>query len=320
MSVAYQETWVTIIAFVGGFIALYGAAVFLLLRHLFSPVDRRPEIASTGKLIFALAAGGLMCAAYAFYIEPNSLEITHITIPIDGLPKSEPPIKIAHLSDLHCDKTPRLEPQIPPAIAKEHPDLIFYTGDSLNSPSGFPMLEECLKSLKTIAPVVAVKGDWDSAELHGFQPLTRAGFPNTDAPSMATFTIRGARLCVVSIPNGLDGRATIDKAPQDMPLILLTHGPDCDVTLTKNTKGVDMICCGHTHGGQIAIPGYGALITQARTKKSYASGLNHINGVPIYTNRGIGMEGHFPRVRFCARPEVTIYELVPSGNPRKNSK
>jgi predicted MPP superfamily phosphohydrolase len=67
----------------------------------------------------------------------------------------------------------------------------------------------------------------------------------------------------------------------------------------------------------VALPLYGALITFSRFGKRFESGLYRVGGTALYVNRGIGMEGGgAPRVRFWARPEITLIELVPAGAPR----
>ena len=79
-------------------------------------------------------------------------------------------------------------------------------------------------------------------------------------------------------------------------------------------NNIDLYLAGHTHGGQVALPFYGALVTLAATGKKYESGLHQLGNTYIYTNRGIGMEGgRAPRVRFCARPEVTVFDIVGMG-------
>jgi predicted MPP superfamily phosphohydrolase len=78
---------------------------------------------------------------------------------------------------------------------------------------------------------------------------------------------------------------------------------------------IDLYLAGHTHGGQVALPFYGALITLSKTGKKYESGLHHLSNTYMYTNRGIGMEGgKAPRVRFCARPEVTVIDISNSSD------
>jgi hypothetical protein len=75
----------------------------------------------------------------------------------------------------------------------------------------------------------------------------------------------------------------------------------------------DLYCSGHTHGGQIALPLYGALVVLSDCGKRFEAGLYRVRGTWLYVNRGIGMEGGpVLRVRFWSRPEVTVYELVPA--------
>ncbi|MEJ2705392.1 MAG: hypothetical protein P8Z79_23375, partial [Sedimentisphaerales bacterium] len=75
---------------------------------------------------------------------------------------------------------------------------------------------------------------------------------------------------------------------------------------------VDLYLAGHTHGGQVALPFYGALVTLSEYGKEYESGKYQVGTTTLYVNRGIGMEGGpVPRVRFWARPEITVFEVMP---------
>src|ERR1043165_896247 len=97
--------------------------------------------------------------------------------------------------------------------------------------------------------------------------------------------------------------------------ILLYHTPD-EILDVAATGRVDLYCAGHTHGGQVALPVYGALVTLWKFGKRYESGLHRERDTWLYVNRGIGMEGGpAPRVRFLARPEVTVIELAPPAAP-----
>lgn len=71
------------------------------------------------------------------------------------------PVRLVHLSDLHCYTHPRLEPRLPGLIAGQHPDAIFFTGYSLNSREGLPILRKLLTALTNIAPTFVVMGNWD---------------------------------------------------------------------------------------------------------------------------------------------------------------
>jgi uncharacterized protein len=78
---------------------------------------------------------------------------------------------------------------------------------------------------------------------------------------------------------------------------------------------VDLLLAGHTHGGQIRIPGLGPLVTFANIKRKSAAGLSRLNGGGyMYVNRGLGMEGgKAPRIRLFCRPEVSVITVKPQN-------
>jgi predicted MPP superfamily phosphohydrolase len=94
--------------------------------------------------------------------------------------------------------------------------------------------------------------------------------------------------------------------------ILLQHSPDLMADAVR--ERFDLYLAGHTHGGQIALPFYGALITYSRYGKKYEAGLYHEGSTTLYVNRGIGFAHQpMPEARFLARPEVTVIELLGLG-------
>lgn len=304
MHVAKPEDWVVILSVLGAVISLYASTAFILLRRFISP--HSPKLGPTGWVVLLLALSGVICMLYAGLIEPNNLEITHIRVPIRGLPENAKPIYIVHISDLHCDSTPRLENKVAAEIAKIRPSLIFFTGDAVNSLEGLPIFNAFAKKLLAIAPTMAVKGDWDFA----FDPhdvLKESGLDVLSGYRLVT--VNGVQLCVVGANSAASCRDVLKMAPVGLPTIFLYHNPDGDIVMNRDHGDVGLYLCGHTHGGQIALPFYGALITQSVQGKKYESGLHSVGNMFLYTNRGIGMEGHFPRLRFCAPPELTVIEL-----------
>lgn len=101
--------------------------------------------------------------------------------------------------------------------------------------------------------------------------------------------------------------------PEDGPCVVLYHYPYPDVVPEAAASRVDLLCAGHVHGGQVALPFYGALITFSKDDKLYERGLYALpSGGSMYVSRGIGMEGGTaPQVRFCSRPKVALIELTP---------
>ena len=92
--------------------------------------------------------------------------------------------------------------------------------------------------------------------------------------------------------------------------ILLTHTPDNALALRPDS-GVDVTIAGHTHGGQVQVPGFGPLFIASRVPRRVgAGGLHELNGNLIYVSRGVGWEkGHAPRMRFWCPPEVAMVEM-----------
>ena len=107
-----------------------------------------------------------------------------------------------------------------------------------------------------------------------------------------------------------DVKNLLADIPADCFSIFLYHYPDLIEDL--NNLNVDLYLCGHTHGGQVAIPFYGAIITFSKYGKKYESGMYKVGKTVLYVNRGIGLErSPAPQVRFFARPEITVIDIKP---------
>lgn len=268
-----------------------------------------PATSRFQKIVLAAGSFGCLCVLYGSFVEPYWLDVTHVQIPTDKFKKGHS-VRIAHISDIHSDPVKRLEDALPESIKKEKPDIIIFTGDAINSQTGLEIFRECLTKIAKIAPTYVVKGNWDSWY---FRNLDRFGGTGAiellGKPSLAE--VRSERLWITGLPVGSSAsiESTVMGTPESDYRVFCFHYPDFVATASKNK--IDLVLSGHTHGGQVALPLYGALVTLAQTGKQYESGLHRFNGTYIYTNRGIGMEGgKAPRVRFCARPELTIIDIM----------
>lgn len=296
------------------------AVVRVLLRRFgfMGPPTRAGRIAERGSL--ALAAVGVVCFAYGHFVEPFWPEVTRVRVESPKLRGAQRPVRVVHISDLHCDPEPRLEERLPDLIAAERPDLIVYTGDSINSPEGLPVLRKLLPRLSSIAPTYVVRGNWDTAfwrreELFGGTGVVelKKEAARLDVAG-TTLWVAGAPFASLAdppdgVPSGI--RNALRDVPPEAFTLFLYHTPDL-ILEAAETGRVDLYCAGHTHGGQVALPVYGALVTLSKFGKKYESGLHREGQTWLYVTRGVGMEGGpAPRVRFFARPEVTVIELVP---------
>ena len=101
--------------------------------------------------------------------------------------------------------------------------------------------------------------------------------------------------------------------------LVASHVPD--VTLELEGRGVDLHLAGHTHGGQVALPLYGAPYTLSRLHRRYAKGLHRYGDRWLNVNPGIGMEGnHSPRIRFLCPPQIDLLRLGGGGRPTDVSR
>ncbi|MCZ6514330.1 MAG: metallophosphoesterase [Acidobacteria bacterium] len=310
------EELMGVLLFVGTVGAVYAVAGLLLCEAALQRVRGRVRILRPGllwfrRIVFGLALAGVFCIAYGRLIEPFWLEVTRVRLESPKLEGATRPIRIVHFSDLHSDPHPRLEERLPDVVAAEKPDLIVFTGDAINSRRGLPVARRCFTRLAAVAPTFVVKGNWDAVNWRGMDIFKGTGVRELNSEAVK-LTVAGVDLWVAGIPYG--GAAKIPQIleaipPQDFT-VFLSHVPGEIYQVARHQA--DLYCAGHTHGGQVALPFYGALITLSRFGKRFEAGLYRVEETRLYVNRGVGMEGGCaPRVRFFARPELTVIDLVP---------
>jgi predicted MPP superfamily phosphohydrolase len=265
------------------------------------------------RAVLASAAAGSLCILWGWRVEPYWPEVVRRTVPLAALAPGAAPVRLVHLSDFHCEGTVRCEDALPGLVAAEKPDAIVYTGDSLNEPGGLPVLRRTLSALAAIAPTFVVKGNWDAWYMTEFDRFGGTGVRELDGDAVR-LVLRDTPVRFAGVPFG--GESGIDAAlrgaPSGGPVVFLYHTPDLAYDLAR--RGVDLCVAGHTHGGQVRLPLYGAILTLSRYGKRFEGGLYGVEGMVLHVTRGIGLEGHLaPRVRFLCRPEIAVLDLVPAG-------
>jgi hypothetical protein len=306
-----------LLLFLASVAAVYLLAALVVARLILRRFGRlsAPSVRQSWihRIVLALAAAGIACMAYGYFIEPYWLSVTRVRITSAKLPPGSRPIRLVHISDLHSDPEARLEEELPGAIAAERPDLIVFTGDSLNSPAGLPVLRNCLTRLAQVAPTFVVKGNWDAWFWRDQNLFAGTGVRELKSEAVK-FEVGGASLWIAGVPVGGEQNLNeiLDPLPPEAFKVFLYHYPDLIEEVAA--RKLDLYCAGHTHGGQVALPLYGALVTLSKFGKRYEAGLYRVGETALYVNRGIGMEGGpAPRVRFWARPEITVIEIAPAS-------
>jgi len=295
-------------------IAVYFVEIYRIIRYF--QRRRHPQavhlLTSPCMIIIHIVAiAGIACACYGYLIEPYNIQINTIRIETDKLKNTS--LRIVQISDLHCDKTPRLEPLLAEFINPLNPDIIVFTGDAINSPAGLELFRSTMTGLHASIGKFAVTGNWDTQRMTSLDRFTGTGFDvlNQDVRFLEK---DGQPFCIAGL-DYLQGPHSWPVIKQLKPAsftVFLFHTPDFVYWL----KGlpVDLYLCGHTHGGQVALPFVGSVVSP-NIGGEYVQGLHDYYGIPVYTNRGIGMTGYGPRIRFLSRPEIAVFEIIPKAAP-----
>jgi predicted MPP superfamily phosphohydrolase len=239
---------------------------------------------------------------YGWLIEPQQVELVNQTVTVQAK-APVPPLRIAHLSDLHIHEFGERERKALSFVQNAKPDLICLTGDytSSKAPAAISGVHRFLGELEAPHGVYAALGNWDSN--------ARQFFTSSNVVLLADrfidIEVRGVPIRLAGVRFRLPP-STIEEPPVDTLNILLAHDPD--YLEEASALGYDLYLSGHTHGGQIRIPGLGALIKMS--KRGYDAGLFREGDTTMYVSRGLGSEaGPLPEVRLFCRPEVTVIEV-----------
>jgi len=258
-----------------------------------------------------LAVIGIICFLYGYFIEPRLIEVTKLQIRTSKL--SQESFRIVQISDLHCDKKPLSENSMVEIINGLEPDIIVFTGDAVNVPSALPLFKETMNNLKASLGKLAIYGNWETLHWPGLDYYSSTDIKLLDAETMElsknneTISVTGLNCGKPMLADSI-----CQKLSEDHFNVFLYHYSDLVEDIDK--YNIDLYLCGHTHGGQVALPFYGALITLSKFGKKYESGMYSVGNTTLYVNRGIGMDSFpAPRVRFFARPEITVFDIIPEN-------
>jgi len=293
-----------------------------------------------------VALAGLGSLAWAL-VEARQYTVRRFTVPV--LPPGVPPLKVLHLSDLHLMPRQRDKIAWVRSLVDLAPDLVVNTGDNLADVDSLEPALEALEPLLEI-PGAFVMGSNDYYEPVAKNParyllpdarLTRE-LPPTELPgaelaarlrdagwldldnARGTLEFGGLRISLVGVD---DAHLDRDRYParaatdDDADLQLgVTHAPYRRILDRMHSDGVDLAFAGHTHGGQLCLPGWGALVTNCDLDTRRAKGLHGWPGprpdrsggagsMWLHVSAGLGTSPYAP-VRFACRPEASLIELV----------
>ncbi|MCM3780010.1 metallophosphoesterase [Microbacterium hydrocarbonoxydans] len=294
----------------------------------------------------AVGAVGAAAAVWGFGIERYLFTVREVSA--SALPTGSAPIRILHLSDAHMAPWQHRKQDWLASLAQLQPDLIVNTGDNLGHRDGLAGIRRAFDPLAGI-PGVFVHGSNDvnapsprNPFLYFTGPSKKSNTPSprldTDAMdryfadelgwvglnnTAARIDVNGGAVDLFGVNDAHRDWDDLDALPAAIdslgprepgtPVLGVTHAPYQRVLNSFVDLGADAILGGHTHGGQVCLPGYGALVANCDIPLKQAKGLSTWahggRSVPLNVSAGCGHSIYAP-VRFACRPEATLLTLT----------
>jgi uncharacterized protein len=310
---------------------------------------------AAGVVLGATTAAALGALAWGVLVERTRFTVRHEVLPI--LEPGSRPLTILHLSDLHMAPWQRDKQDFVRSLVRYEPDLIVDTGDNLGHADGLVGIRRAFEPFRG-TPGVFVHGSNDYHGPVLKNPFTYFGGPSnktTRKPDLDTDALndflgdlgwldlnnaaraletRGHRIELFGTGDAHRGWDRLDALPGaiealreevewdadegDTLKLGVTHAPYRRVLDALTTQGADLVLAGHTHGGQVRVPGFPALVTNCDIPRRQAQGLSVWEGqrrsALLNVSAGLGTSIYAP-VRFACAPEAVVLTLVPVGYP-----
>jgi len=286
------------------------------------------------RALAALALAGAATLAWSL-VEAHAFTLRRVTVPV--LPRGSGPLRVLQISDLHLTPGQRDKIAWVRSLAGEQVDLVVTTGDNLAHPLAVPPLLGAYEPLMA-HPGLFVFGSNDYFGARPKNPLAYFGGPSmvrNSAPELpteelrdgltaggwvdvnnarTTITVNGVTLRITGLDDPHIGRDEMPAGGGESADITLgiVHAPYKRALQALADDGADLILAGHTHGGQVCVPGYGALVTNCDLDTRRAKGLStwpDADGPWLHVSAGLGTNPYTP-VRLACRPEATLLTLV----------
>lgn len=295
----------------------------------------------------AAQAGAVVAAGSGVWgtlVERTAFTVRHLTVPV--LPPGSPDLRVLHISDLHMAPWQRAKQRFVRELGELEPDLVIDTGDNLGHDLGLLGLRAALEPFRGL-PGLTV---WGSNDYWAPQPknplmyfagvsappieprrldtdaagefLAELGWRDLNNAAMR-LTVRGVTIDAFGVDDPHREYDRLDSAaaglaalrvdgPADLT-IGVAHAPYRRVLDAFTADGADLLFAGHTHGGQVCVPGFGALVTNCDIPRKQVKGLSTWTSggrtAHLHVSAGLGTSIYAP-VRFACRPEVTLLTLT----------
>ena len=288
------------------------------------------------EIALGLVGTGGLTLGYSL-IEAQSFTTRFATVPV--LPTGSEDIRVLHLSDLHITPSQSRKIRWVSTLERHEPDLVVVTGDFLAHPLAVPAVVEALGSLLDrpglfvlgsndyFAPVLKNPFGYfsrkrDAKPNHRLLPtadlveqLQDAGWIDLDN-NQSQLSINNVQIHARGTNDAHINKDDYSKVAgpfeENTFALGVTHAPYQRVLESFSRDNTDFLLAGHTHGGQICVPFYGALVTNCDLPTAQAKGLSTFVGgefeMPMHISAGVGTSPYFP-IRLACRPEATLLTL-----------
>jgi uncharacterized protein len=284
----------------------------------------------------AVAAAGAACVGYGVLVERDWYRLRRERVA--ALAPGRPPLTVLHLSDLHLTANDARRVAFLERLAAEPADLVVLTGDVLGEPAGLGPALEALGRFRPRLGAVAVLGSNDYWAPRFSNPLGYFRGPSSrrhrtsgrnpwrelvgglEARGWTVLANRRGRLGDVELAGMDDPHIRRDDpavavppdGDRDGPRLRLgiVHSPYRRALDAFERNGYGLVLAGHTHGGQVRLPGVGALVTNCDLPRDRVRGVSQWGGSWLHVSAGLGTSKYAP-FRFACRPEATLLSVVP---------
>jgi uncharacterized protein len=291
-------------------------------------------LSNVARLAGAAAVAGAACVGYGILVERDWYRLRRERV--EALDPGQAPLTVLHLSDLHLTASDARRVAFLERLAAEPVDLVVLTGDMLGEPAGLGPVLEALGRFRPRLGAVAVLGSNDYWAPRFRNPLTYFMGPSSrrgrssprnpwrelveglEGRGWTVLSNRRGQLGDIEVAGLDDPHIRRDDPATPVPAngdarprlrLGVVHSPYRRALDAFAGNGYDLVLAGHTHGGQVCLPGVGALVTNCDLPRDRVRGLSRWGSSWLHVSAGLGTSKYAP-FRFACRPEASLLTVV----------